>query len=133
MMNLSGRAVTACASYYRVPPQLILVAHDELDFPPGSARFKQGGGAGGHNGLKDVIGALGSPAFHRLRLGIGHPGFAHLVHDYVLTKPSAPDRCKIQAAIDESLDALPYAIRLEWPLAMNRLHSFDAGALGDSA
>ncbi|MCS6057054.1 aminoacyl-tRNA hydrolase [Klebsiella variicola subsp. variicola] len=74
-MNLSGKAVAAMATFYRINPDEILVAHDELDLPPGVAKFKLGGGHGGHNGLKDIISKLGNnPNFHRLRVGIGHPG-----------------------------------------------------------
>ena len=79
-MNESGRSVAAMARYYRIEPDSILIAHDELDIPPGQARFKHGGGHGGHNGLRDIIPALGGKQeFHRLRIGIGHPGHASKV------------------------------------------------------
>lgn len=87
-MNLSGKAVGAMASFYRIQPDEILVAHDELDLPPGVAKFKLGGGHGGHNGLKDIISKLGNnPNFHRLRVGIGHPGDKNKVVGFVLGKP----------------------------------------------
>lgn len=124
-MNLSGKAVGALATFYRIAPEEILVAHDELDIFPGTARFKKGGGHGGHNGLKDIISALAnSKDFYRLRIGIGHPGSAAKVHGYVLGKPSAPDKDSIEAAIDEACRCLPDALAGKWPLAMNKLHSF---------
>ena len=86
-MNLSGKAVAAMATFYRINPDEILVAHDELDLPPGVAKFKLGGGHGGHNGLKDIISKLGNnPNFHRLRVGIGHPGDKKKVVGFVLGK-----------------------------------------------
>jgi len=126
-MNLSGQSVGAAAQFYKLPPQRILVAHDELDLPAGEARFKQGGGHGGHNGLRDIIAALGNrPDFYRLRIGIGHPGTSELVTPWVLSKPDAEDRRKIDACIEEAITAMPAAVRGEWPIAMNRLHSFRA-------
>ncbi|EFT4034894.1 aminoacyl-tRNA hydrolase, partial [Salmonella enterica] len=102
-MNLSGKAVGAMTSFYRIPPDEILVAHDELDLPPGVAKFKLGGGHGGHNGLKDIISKLGNnPNFHRLRVGIGHPGDKNKVVGFVLGKPPVSEQKLIDMAIDEA-------------------------------
>lgn len=126
-MNRSGQAVAALANFFKIAPNEILVAHDELDMPPGVARFKRGGGHGGHNGLRDIISQLGNNRdFYRLRIGIGHPGAANLVSDYVLSRPPVSDRQKTQAAIDEALRELPLAIDGDWSRAMNELHSFHA-------
>ncbi|GAB4348307.1 MAG: aminoacyl-tRNA hydrolase [Immundisolibacter sp.] len=122
-MNDSGRAVQALAAYYRIPAAHILVAHDELDLPPGELRLKAGGGHGGHNGLRSIIGALGSPAFLRLRLGIGHPGAAPLVTPYVLGKPPADQAQRIEAAIDTALAALPRLLDGEIAPVMQRLNT----------
>lgn len=128
-MNRSGKAVAAMANFYRIAPEEILVAHDELDIPPGQARFKQGGGHGGHNGLRDIIPAMGgSNAFHRLRVGIGHPGHASKVSGYVLTRPSSADRQAIDTVIDEAIDALPLLLDGDGVKAMTRLHSVDTAA-----
>ena len=123
-MNLSGQAVSALANFYKIPAENILVAHDELDLPPGTARFKLGGGHGGHNGLRDIISKLGNnKGFYRLRLGIGHPGYASAVAGFVLTKAPISERDKTQTAIDEALFQLPAAIQGDWHKAMNKLHS----------
>lgn len=123
-MNRSGRAVAAMANFYRIEPEEMLIAHDELDIPPGQARFKQGGGHGGHNGLRDIVPALGgSKDFHRLRIGIGHPGHASKVSGYVLAKPSKQDREAIDAVIDEALRALPLLLSGDAVKAMTQLHS----------
>ena len=122
-MNRSGQAVAALARFYRIPPQAILVVHDELDIPAGQLRLKQGGGHGGHNGLRDIINQLGSREFLRLRIGIGHPGTAREVTNYVLGKASPDDRIGIEAAIDEALRALPLILDGDLQGAMNRLHS----------
>ena len=125
-MNHSGRAVAAICNYYRYEPQDMLVVHDELDFEPGLVRLKLAGGPGGHNGLRDVISALGSGDFHRLRIGIGHPGSAPQVSAYVLKRaPKVEQEC-IDASIDEALRVIPEVTNCDWPKAMNRLHSFDA-------
>jgi len=126
-MNRSGRAVAAMATFYKIAPQQILVAHDELDIPAGSARFKRGGGHGGHNGLRDIIPALGNNNdFYRLRIGIGHPGHASRVTGYVLGAPSADDRARIDASIGEAIGALPLLLDGDETRAMTRLHSFSA-------
>ena len=123
-MNRSGQAVAALAGFYKIPPAAILVAHDELDLPAGSARFKQGGSGGG-NGVRDIIEKLGNQAgFHRLRIGIGHPGRADQVTGYVLGKPQSDERIAIDAAIDAALKVLPLAVNGDWTKAMNQLHAF---------
>ncbi len=124
-MNRSGQAVSALAKFFKIPVEAILVVHDELDIPPGTARYKKGGGHGGHNGLRDIIKAQGNNKdFHRLRIGIGHPGHADQVVNYVLHKPGKRERECIDAAIDEALRTLPDAISGHWSQAMTRLHSF---------
>lgn len=124
-MNLSGQAVQALASFYRIAPESILVVHDELDMPAGQARFKTGGGHGGQNGLRDIISKLGNnPNFHRLRIGIGHPGDKSKVTGHVLGKPSQTEQKAIDDAIDEALRVLPDAVSGDMAKAMNRLHSF---------
>lgn len=127
-MNHSGRAVSALCNFYQITPEAILIAHDELDFPPGICRLKSGGGHGGHNGLRDVISALGSREFHRLRIGIGHPGDARDVTDYVLKKASKTDMADIDAAIDEAVRVMPEIVACQWQTAMTRLHSFDGSS-----
>src|SRR5687768_14656907 len=103
-MNRSGQAVAALSQFYRIPPEAILVAHDELDLLPGVARFKFSGGHGGHNGLRDIIAALGNNKdFARLRLGIGHPGNAKMVSDYVLKKAPQAENDLIHQGIERSL------------------------------
>ncbi|WP_163574803.1 aminoacyl-tRNA hydrolase [Halomonas faecis] len=124
-MNRSGGAVAALTQFFKIAPDELLVAHDELDLPPGAARYKRGGGHGGHNGLRDIIRALGNDnSFHRLRIGIGHPGDARQVTNYVLGRPGKAERAAIDAAIDECQATLPLAIADDWARAMNRLHSF---------
>lgn len=126
-MNRSGAAVAALCQFFKISPEELLLAHDELDIAPGTARYKQGGGHGGHNGLRDTISALGNDnTFHRLRIGIGHPGDARQVTNYVLGRPGKMERSAIDAAIDECLATLPEALRGDWAKAMNRLHSFSA-------
>ncbi len=126
-MNRSGQAVAAMCNFYKVAIDEVLVAHDELDIDVGTARFKQGGGHGGHNGLRDIIAKCGNNKnFHRLRIGIGHPGSANLVSGYVLNKAPQTDHQKMLDAIDESVRALPDAISGDWAKAMNYLHTFKA-------
>ncbi len=121
-MNHSGQAVGKIAKYFNVPAEEILIAHDELDFSPGIIRLKTGGGHGGHNGLRDIIPQLGSANFHRLRIGIGHPGNKDLVADYVLNEPSKHDLQLIKNAIDQCLPVLPAILSGDWQKAMNQLH-----------
>ncbi len=126
-MNLSGKAVAAIATFYRISAEQILVAHDELDLLPGIAKFKTGGGHGGHNGLKDIISKLGNnPNFHRLRIGIGHPGDRNQVTGFVLGKPPASEQQRIDAAIDEAACCTELLIKDGAIQAMNRLHNFKA-------
>ena len=126
-MNRSGKAVAAIAGFYKILPEEILIAHDELDLPAGSARFKRGGGHGGHNGLRDIIPALGNNReFQRLRIGIGHPGHASKVTGYVLGAPGPADRQRIDECIDEAIAALPLLLDGDEVKAMTRLHSFSA-------
>ncbi|HZV93100.1 MAG TPA: aminoacyl-tRNA hydrolase [Caldimonas sp.] len=105
-MNVSGKSVAALARFFKIAPDEILVAHDELDLLPGHAKLKQGGSAAGHNGLKDIHAQLGSADYWRLRLGIGHPGVKADVIHYVLRKPSAEHRQEIDRAIEQALSAL---------------------------
>ncbi|NRB57394.1 MAG: aminoacyl-tRNA hydrolase [Salinicola sp.] len=124
-MNRSGASVAALCQFFKIAPDELLVAHDELDIVPGCARYKTGGGHGGHNGLRDIVSALGNTnGFHRLRIGIGHPGSAKLVTNYVLGRPGKAERQSIDAAIDEIITTLPEALSGDWAKAMNRLHSF---------
>ncbi|WP_373819413.1 aminoacyl-tRNA hydrolase [Glaesserella sp.] len=124
-MNLSGKAVGALANFYRIKPEEILVAHDELDLPPGVAKIKQGGGHGGHNGLKDIVAALGnSNNFYRVRIGIGHPGHKDLVAAYVLGKPSPTDKPLIEAAVDEASRCVEILFKDGIVKATNRLNAF---------
>lgn len=126
-MNLSGQSVVPFASFYKIPPQRMLVAHDELDLPPGTAKLKQGGGHGGHNGLRDIISKLGNNAdFGRLRIGIGHPGHASQVSSYVLGKAPTKEQQLIDDAISEAISILPDLLDGNASKAMNRLHAFAA-------
>ncbi|MBP6382267.1 MAG: aminoacyl-tRNA hydrolase [Pseudomonadales bacterium] len=126
-MNRSGQAVGPAANFFKLVPEQILVAYDELDLPPGEVRFKFDGGHGGHNGLRDIIAALGNNrGFHRLRIGIGHPGAREQVSPHVLSRPSPADRRLIDLCIAEALHVLPDAVSGNWPIAMNRLNSFRA-------
>ena len=123
-MNHSGDPVRSVASFYKVPLESILVAYDELDFPPGVVRLRQGGGAAGHNGMRDVIAQMGG-AFWRLRIGIGHPGDRSLVLDYVLGRPPAADAALIRDALLAAAEAVPVLLAEGAQIAMNRLHSRD--------
>lgn len=123
-MNKSGQAVAALANFYKIPPESILVAHDELDLPPGAARLKKGGGHGGHNGLRDTIAQLGNNKdFQRLRIGIGHPGHSSQVTGYVLGKAPADEQRLMEDAISDAVDVMPLAVSGDMPKAMNRLHT----------
>jgi PTH1 family peptidyl-tRNA hydrolase len=122
-MNLSGKPVQMLASFFKISPADILVAHDELDFPPGVARIKLGGGIAGHNGLKDISARVGSHEYWRVRIGIGHPGDPHAVTDYVLHKPSQEDRAAIDAALARALEVLPLMLAGDHQGAMLKLHT----------
>ena len=123
-MNESGRSVAAMSRYYRIEPDAILIAHDELDIPAGESRFKHNGGHGGHNGLRDIIPALGGRRdYWRLRIGIGHPGSAKKVSAWVLSKASAEDQTSIEASTEAAINALPLLLGGEDIKAMTALHS----------
>ncbi len=126
-MNKSGQATQALANFYRIPVEEILVAHDELDLPPGVIRLKRGGGHGGHNGLRHIISQHGNQKdFARLRIGIGHPGSAALVTPHVLGKPSPQDRELIDSAIHEALRHTSDILDGHFNRAMTELNSFRA-------
>lgn len=126
-MNLSGKAVGALANFYRIKPEEILVAHDELDLPCGVAKIKLGGGHGGHNGLRDIIANLGNNKnFYRVRIGIDHPGDKNQVSNYVLGKPSPNDQKLIDAVIDEAARSVEILFKEDITKAMNRLNGFKA-------
>lgn len=122
-MNLSGKAVTAALRYWKIEPEEALLAHDELDLPPGVARLKFDGGHGGQNGLRDTIRLLGHGKFHRLRVGIGHPGHKDKVTPWVLGKPGRDDEAGILRAIDDAIGVLPLAVNGNFMDAMTRLHT----------
>jgi len=123
-MNASGRAVQMLAGFFKIPPGEILVVHDELDFPPGAARIKQGGGIAGHNGLKDISQRLGSHEYWRLRIGVGRPT-GESGADYVLEKPPADEREAIEGAIARALELMPQMLEGDMQGAMQKLHSGD--------
>ncbi len=127
-MNESGRSIRAATDFYRIPVERVLVAHDELDLPPGTARLKQGGGHGGHNGLRSTFSHLGSPQFWRLRIGIGHPGLAEQVTPWVLGRAPADEEQAIVEAIDRSVQVLPDLLAGRSGEAMKRLHARDRSA-----
>lgn len=124
-MNLSGKSITAALRFWKIEPEEMLVAHDDLDLPPGAARLKFDGGHGGQNGLRDTIRLLGHGRFHRLRIGIGHPGPGRqeLVVPWVLGRPSGSDEAAMLEAIDAAQDVLPLAVEGNFPEAMKRLHT----------
>ena len=122
-MNASGRPVQMLAGFFKIKPEEILVVHDELDFPPGVARVKQGGGIAGHNGLKDISQRLATHEYWRLRLGVGKPPAGREGADYVLEKPPAEEKAAIEAAIEKSLAVLPQMLAGDLQGAMNKLHT----------
>ena len=124
-MNLSGQPVQMLAGFFKIKPEEILVVHDELDFPPGVARLKQGGGIAGHNGLKDISQRLATHDYWRLRLGVGKPPPGREGADYVLERPPAEEKSAIDAAIDKSLALLPQLVAGDMQGAMNKLHTED--------
>ncbi len=126
-MNLSGKSVAALAQFFQIAPTEIMVVHDELDLPPGVAKFKLSGGHGGHNGLRDIINKLGNRNdFYRLRIGIGHPGHKDRVSGYVLTKAPAKEQDQIEQAVDEAVRALDILFKDTLVKAQHRLHTFKA-------
>lgn len=123
-MNRSGQSVGALAHFYKIAPQHMLVAHDELDLPPGTVKLKIGGGHGGHNGLRDIMAALGNQnTFARLRIGIGHPGVASMVADYVLKKAPAAEYTLMEDSIAKAIAVLPDAVNGNMDKAMKALHT----------
>lgn len=122
-MNASGKSVGALARFFKIVPQEILVAHDELDIVPGQVKLKRGGGHAGHNGLRDIQAQLGSPDFWRLRLGVGHPGVKSEVIHWVLKKPSLDHRIAIDQCIDRSLKAVPDLVQGEIDKATQLIHT----------
>ena len=122
-MNLSGKSVTAAMRYWKIGPEEALLAHDELDLPTGTARLKFDGGHGGQNGLRDTMRLLGHGGFHRLRVGIGHPGHKDMVTPWVLGRPGREDEALILRAIDDAIDVLPLAVAGDFNEAMKRLHT----------
>ena len=122
-MNLSGKSVAAALRYWKIAPEEALLVHDELDLPPGTARLKFDGGHGGQNGLRDTIRLLGHGRFHRLRIGIGHPGHKDRVVGWVLGKPGKDDDILIGRAIDDAIDVLPLVVNGDVNEAMKRLHT----------
>ena len=121
-MNLSGGPLRSVLDYYRLAVSDLLVAHDEIDLEPGTVRLKQGGGHGGHNGLRDVIKHTGSD-FMRLRIGVGHPGHKDLVTDYVLKRASADVEHAMLQNIDDAADNMPILVEEGIGKAMTRLHT----------
>jgi PTH1 family peptidyl-tRNA hydrolase len=124
-MNASGHAVQMLAGFFKIPAAEILVVHDELDFEPGTAKIKQGGGIAGHNGLRDISHRLGTHDYWRLRLGIGHPDDRGEMSNYVLGRPSAEDRAEIDEAIGRSIEVLPLFLAGDTQGAMQKLHSVE--------
>jgi PTH1 family peptidyl-tRNA hydrolase len=124
-MNLSGKAVASLANFYKIPTESILVAHDEMDLDPGIAKFKKGGGHGGHNGLKDIVKKMANQNdFLRLRIGIGHPGHKDQVTGWVLGKASSHDQALIDQAVDEAVRCMELLAKDGLLKAQNRLHTF---------
>jgi peptidyl-tRNA hydrolase, PTH1 family len=122
-MNESGRAVASFTHFHRIQPGEMLVVHDELDLPPGTVKLKKGGGTGGHNGLTDIVEALDTKEFWRLRVGIGHPGHKDLVADYVLHDASRNEQALIDAPFERSLDLMPWLAKGRMTDAMTWLHT----------
>ena len=122
-MNLSGKSVAAALRYWKIAPEEALLAHDELDLAPGTARLKFDGGHGGQNGLRDTIQLLGHGKFHRLRIGIGHPGHKDRVTSWVLGKPGKDDEILIGHAVDDAISVLPWVVAGDFNEAMKRLHT----------
>jgi PTH1 family peptidyl-tRNA hydrolase len=122
-MNHSGRAIQAVASYYKISPQNILIAHDELDLPAGTIRLKFDGGHGGHNGLRDTISNLSTKEFYRLRIGIGRPTNGGDVSDYVLSPPKKSERTEIDNSLHAAEKILPFVMEGEFQKAMQLLHT----------
>jgi peptidyl-tRNA hydrolase, PTH1 family len=132
-MNRSGQSVGALARFYKIAPEAVLVVHDELDLRPGIAKIKKGGSSGGHNGLKDITAALGTPDYWRLRIGIGHPRELQLqqpVVDFVLHRPRKEEQALIDESIDKSLSVIPLLCEGRFEQAMMELHTDKKPASG---
>lgn len=122
-MNRSGQSVVPFAKFYQIAPESILIAHDELDMNPGVIRLKSGGGHGGHNGLRDIVPHIGAN-FHRLRIGIGHPGVKELVSGHVLSKASSSEQNLMDDAIHHALSRLPLLLDGQIQQAMNQINAY---------
>ena len=122
-MNRSGQSVVPFAKFYQVTPEAILIAHDELDMDPGIIRLKTGGGHGGHNGLRDIVPHIG-PNFHRLRIGIGHPGSKERVSGHVLGKAPSSEQDLMDAAIDHALPKVKMLVDGQVSQAMNQINAY---------
>jgi PTH1 family peptidyl-tRNA hydrolase len=122
-MNVSGKSVAPLARFFKIEPAEILVVHDELDVAPGEVKLKQGGGNGGHNGLKDIQAQMGSGDFWRLRLGIGHPGVKTEVAAYVLRKPPSSEREGIERSMNKGLDAIEAMLAGDMAQAVRTVHA----------
>lgn len=123
-MNRSGQSVAALCHYFNIEPEHMLVAYDEIDFPVGTTKLKAGGGHGGHNGMRDIISALGGANnFYRLRIGVGHPGDKNKVANYVLSDPGKDDSISIEHDIGQAMKVLPLMVNGQWSQAMLQLHS----------
>ena len=124
-MNHSGKAVAAVCKFFKIEPKNALVAYDEIDFDVGIARFKEGGGHGGHNGIRDIINAFGGNRdFYRLRIGVGHPGDKSMVSNHVLSNPSRSEADLIKRVIEDAVHVMPKAVTGEWEEAMRLLHTY---------
>jgi PTH1 family peptidyl-tRNA hydrolase len=123
-MNHSGKSVSAVCKFYKIQPENMLVAYDEIDFDVGVTRFKEGGGHGGHNGVRDIINSIGGKrGFFRLRIGVGHPGHKSMVANYVLSDPSRSEAAIIMSNIEDAIRIIPKTIEGSWEEAMRFLHS----------
>ncbi len=123
-MNHSGKSVAAVCNFFKIEPANMLVAYDEIDFDVGVTRLKFGGGHGGHNGIRDIINALGGNRdFYRLRIGVGHPGHKSMVANYVLGDPSRSEAETIMSNIEDAIRVTPKAVKGEWEEAMLLLHT----------
>jgi len=123
-MNHSGKAVAAVCRFFKIEPKNVLVAYDEIDFDVGIARLKEGGGHGGHNGIRDIINAFGGNRdFYRLRIGVGHPGDKSMVSNHVLSNPSRSEADLIKRVIEDAVHVMPKAVTGEWEEAMRLLHT----------
>jgi PTH1 family peptidyl-tRNA hydrolase len=124
-MNRSGEAIRPLLHFYRIPSAALLVSHDELDLPPGTLRFKRGGGHGGHNGLRDISRVLG-PDYGRMRIGIGHPGSKEKVHGHVLSNPAPEEARVLGESVDRAVDSIASLFGEGWDKAMQKLHTDNA-------